>query len=178
MQEFIQELVKKFSEGFYKNPFFLYLIVPVILAIWPLFVWLVYLPAMEKAWARDQEHYKNAQPIIEEILTLDPERVHITEGKGTTSQFDYANAIQKVASLIRIPAGNYKLASGMLITASGQKSQSARVSLKDVSITQISSFLSTLQLHWPDLQCNTLKLTKRKDSADSWDADFDFKYYF
>ena len=66
----------------------------------------------------------------------------------------------------------------MLITTSGQKSQSARVSLKDVNVTQVANFLSTIQLHWPDLQCNTLKLTKRKDSPDSWDADFDFKYYF
>jgi len=165
-------------KDFYKNPLFYYILAPALLALWPVFLWLVYLPATEKASARDQQRYEDAQPIIEEILTLDPDRLRITEGKAAGDQFDYANAVQKVASLNRIAASSYKLASGMLISTSGQKSQSARVSLKDVNITQISSFLSTIQLYWPDLQCNTLKLTKRKDSADSWDADFDFKYYF
>lgn len=166
------------AKDFYKNPLFYYILAPVLMAIWPLFVGFVYLPAIEKASTRDQKYYEDAQPIIDEILTLDPERLRITEGKAAGGQFDYASAIQKVASLNRIPPASYKLASGMLITTSGQKSQSARVSLKDVNITQISNFLSTIQLHWPDLQCNTLKLTKRKDSQDSWDADFDFKYYF
>jgi hypothetical protein len=165
-------------KDFYKSVLFYYILAPALLALWPVFLWLVYLPATAKAWARDRQRYEDAQPIIEEILTLDPDRLHITEGKATGDQFDYANAVQKVASLNRIPASNYKLASGMLISTSGQKSQSARVSLKDVNVTQIAGFLSTIQLHWPDLQCNTLKLTKRKDSADSWDADFDFKYYF
>ena len=154
------------------------MLAPVVLALWPLFLWLVYLPAVEKGWEREKDYYTRSQPVIEEILSLDPERLHIADSKTPAGQFDYANAVQKVASLQRIPAGNYKLASGMLITTSGQKSQSARVSLKDVNIAQIASFLSTIQLHWPDLQCNTLKVTKRKDSTDSWDADFDFKYYF
>jgi hypothetical protein len=165
-------------EKYYKNPLFYYVLAPSVLTLWPLFLWLVYLPATQKAWAREQDQYTRSQPVIDEILSLDPERLHLTDTKNPAGQFDYATAIQKVASLYHIPPASYKLASGMLITTSGQKSQSARVSLKDVNISQVANFLSTVQLHWPDLQCNTLKVSKRKDSVDSWDADFDFKYFF
>ena len=165
-------------KNFYKNPFFYYIIMPVCLTLWPLFVWLVYLPASNKAWAREMDHYTKAQAVIEEILALDPERLQLAGDKAATDQFDYATAVQKVAALYKITPENYKLASGMLIASSGQKSQSARISLKDVNISQIANFISTIQFHWPDLQCNQLKISKRKDSADSWDADFDFKYYF
>lgn len=164
-------------KDFYKKAFFYYVITPLLAAFWPLLLWAVYLPLSQRAWEKERADYARAELVITEILSLDPERLHITDGK-TGGQFDYANAVQKVASLYHVPPANYKLASGMLITTSGRKSQSARVSLKDISVSQVANFLSTIQLHWPDLQCNTLKLTKRKDTPDSWDADFDFKYFF
>src|SRR4030042_5945722 len=97
-------------KDFYKNPLFYYILAPALLALWPVFLWLVYLPATGKASARDQQRYEDAQPIIEEILTLDPDRLRITEGKAAGDQFDYANAVQKVAALNRLAASSYQLA--------------------------------------------------------------------
>ena len=174
----LKELIEKLTKGFYKHPLFYYALAPAALAMWPLALWLIFVPVAKKGLAREMDQYEKAQPVIAEILSLDPERLHLTDSKNAVAKFDYATAVQQVASSYGIQPANYKLASGMLITTSGQKSQSARISLKDVTIAQASNFLSTIQLHWPDLQCNTLKLSKRKDSADSWDADFDFKYYF
>ena len=163
---------------FYKHPFFFYVAVPAFLILWPVSAWLIQSPAANKALANAKYQYVHAQDVIDEIIALDPDRLQLIDPKNASAQFDYAIAVQKVASMHRIPPASYKLASGMLIKTGGQKSQSARVSLKNVNITQVADFISTIQFHWPDIQCNTLKITRRKDSSDSWDADFDFKYFF
>jgi hypothetical protein len=63
-------------------------------------------------------------------------------------------------------------------SAAGQKSQSAKVGLKQVDITKFAKFLSTVQLRWANLQCSQVKLTKKKGLPDTWDVDLDFKYYY
>ena len=113
-----------------------------------------------------------------EILALDPDRLESAGGKDAGAKFDYATAIEKVASLYAISATNYKLSSGRMITTADQKSQSANVSLKQVDLTKFSNFLSTIQLRWASLQCTKIKLTKKKGLPDSWDVDLAFKYYY
>ncbi len=66
----------------------------------------------------------------------------------------------------------------MVVTTSKQKSQNAKVSLKQVDIGKSARFLSMIQLRWAKLQCVQVKLDKKKGLPDMWDIDLDFKYYF
>jgi hypothetical protein len=163
---------------FYKNPTLYYILAPVAVALWPLLVWGVYLPSAKRNWDVEVSQYNQAQDIIKEILALDPERLTFTDSQSAAAEFDYASAIDKTAGLCGIPSTDYKLNSGIIITSGGQKSQSAKVTLKQVDITKFAKFLSTLQLRWANLQCTQVKLTKKKGLPDAWDVDLEFKYYY
>ena len=54
----------------YKNPTLYYVLVPVVVVLWPLLVWAVYLPEAEENWQDEKAQYKKAQKIIEEILNI------------------------------------------------------------------------------------------------------------
>jgi hypothetical protein len=157
---------------------FYYVIAPVIAALWPIVIWGVYLPGAHGSFGEDKNQYEKAQPIISELLVVDPERLNAAQEKGVSSEFDYATAVQKTAEFCSVPAGNYKLSSAAIVTTEGQKSQSASVSLKDVDVTKATRFLSTIQLRWSGLQCTKVTLKKKKGLPDSWDVDFTFKYFY
>lgn len=162
----------------YKNPALYYILVPVVVGLWPLLVWAVYLPRAEKKWTSGVEQHKKAQSLIAEILTLDRDRLAFADAANSKDEFDYARAVAMVATQCNIPAGNYSQDSGAVIESSGQKSQSAKVVLKDVDIAKFARFLSTIQLRWANLQCAQVKLTKKKGLPDVWGVDLDFKYYY
>lgn len=163
----------------YKNPIVYYILVPVIVALWALSVWAVRLPEAKRSLKREQGEYSKAQNIMLEILTLDPDRLEFADASSAAAEFDYANAVDRVASFCRIPSTSYKLSSGPIITRGGKKSQTATVGLKDVSITKFAKFLSTIQLRWADLECVQLrKLKKKAGFPDRWDVDLEFKYYY
>ena len=155
-----------------------YIAVPVVTALWPLLIWGFYLPSSQKSWKTEKDQFVKAQKIIEEILPLDSARLEFADSAAGTAEFDYASAVEKIANLCGISSSSYKLTSGIPITSGGQKSQSARVSLQQVDITQFARFFSTLQFRWASLQCTNLKLIKKKGLANSWDVDMDFKYYY
>lgn len=161
-----------------RNPIFYYILVPAIVALWPLLVWAVYLPGVQRSCEQEKNEYTKAKEIMAEILTLDPDRLAFADSNSASAEFSYAKAIDRVATLCRIPAANYKLSSGIIITSDKQKSQNAKVGLKDVDITTFAEFLSTIQLRWSKLQCTQVKLTKKKPLPDKWDVDMDFKYYY
>lgn len=162
----------------YKNPTLYYILVPIIVALWSLFIWGIYLPDAESNWRDEKTQYKKAQSVISEILTLDPDRLEFADSKTNAAEFDYAVAVEKIASLCKISSTNYKLSSRPIIDSGGQKSQSAQVALKQVDIVKFAKFLSTIQLRWANLQCAKVKLTKKKGLPDTWDADLEFKYYY
>lgn len=162
----------------YKNPILYYISVPIVVALWPLLVWAVYLPGAERSSVNEVNQYRKAEQVMMEILRLDSGRLAIADARKNSEKFDYARAIQRVASLGGISPTNYKLNSGIIIKANEQKSQNANVSLKNISIEKFTNFLSTIQLHWANLQCVRLKLTKKKGLPDAWDADLEFKYYY
>ncbi len=162
----------------YKNPTLYYILAPAVVALWPLLIWGVYLPSARRNWQVESSQYDKAQNVIKEILAIDPDRLNFADSQNTVAEFDYASAIEKTAASCGIPPTDYKLNSGIIITSSGQKSQSAKVGLKQVDITKFAKFLSTLQLRWANLQCVQVKLTKKKGLPDSWDIDLEFKYYY
>ncbi len=160
----------------YKNKTFWFIAAPAILALWPLLAGLIYLPRAEANFAEDRDDYLKAQKVIVEILDIDPERLdYATEAAG--GDFDYASAVEKVATMHNIPATKYKMSSGMIIKSSDRKTQSAKIILDDLSIVQIARFMSTMQMRWVDLQCESVKLTKSKAGKDTWKSDMDFKYF-
>ncbi|MFH1370144.1 MAG: hypothetical protein ABII09_02495 [Planctomycetota bacterium] len=162
----------------YKNPQFYYILVPVVAVLWPIVIWGVYLPAARARFRNDEGQYHKAQEVIDELLTVDPERLDFTQEKGASANFDYATAVQQAAQFVSIPAAGYRLSSSPIITSKGQKSQSANVSLKDVDITKAARFLSTIQLRWSSIQCTKMTLKKKKGLPDLWDVDFNFKYFY
>ena len=162
----------------YRNPFFYYILVPIVIALWPLLVWAVYLPGAQRSCEQEKNEYIKAQEIMTEILDIDGDRLAFVDPNNSPAEFSYANAVDKVATLCRIPAANYKLSSGIIIISNKQKSQSAKVILKDVDVAKFANFLSTIQLRWAKLQCTQVKLTKKKALRDMWDVDMDFKYYY
>ncbi len=163
----------------YKNPILYYIAVPAIVALWPLLVRSVYSPGSERRLKGEINQYKKAEQIMLEIIRLDPARLELADSNTPSEEFDYARAVQRVASLYGISPANYKLSSGIIMKSGGQKSQSANVSLKDIGIGKFANFLSTIQLHWANLQCNRLKLSKKKSPPPNiWDADLEFKYYY
>jgi hypothetical protein len=162
----------------YKNPILYYILTPVIVCLWPLLVWAVYLPAAEENKEDQREQFKKAEAIMMEILTLDPDRREFADSNDVDVEFTFDKAVAKVASTSKIPPSKYKLNAGTAQTASGQKSQAATVSLKQIDVVKFAEFLSTIQLRWANLQCNRVKLTQKQGLPDMWDVDIEFKYYY
>ncbi len=162
----------------YRNPVLYYILVPAVLALWPLLIWAVYLPDAEHSWNSEKDRYNDAQKIIEQILNTDPDRLQFADSKTDAAEFDYAVAVERTANVYGIPPTSYKLSTGIIITSGGQKSQSANVVLKQVDIAKFARFLSAIQLRWANLQCSRVKLTRKKGLPDSWDVDLELKYYY
>lgn len=162
----------------HKSPFFYYVAVPLVAALWPLLIWGIYLPSAQNGLRNDREQYEQAWEHITELLDIDYERLDFADAEGASAQFNYATAVQKTADLCQIRPTDYKLSSGMIMTSGGQKSQSANVSLDKVNIARFARFLSTIQLRWANLQCTKVTLKKRQPGPDNWDIDVTLKYYF
>ena len=162
----------------YKNPLFFYVLVMVLAVLWPLILLGIYLPTVRLGLNEDMKQYDKAMQIFDELRNLDPDRLNASKEENVKVDFDYATAVQQTAGFASIPAGNYKLSSGTIVTSRGRKSQSANVSLKDVDVTKAMRFLSTIQLRWSSLQCTQITLKKKKGLPDSWDVDFTFKYFY
>jgi hypothetical protein len=162
----------------YKNPLFYYVLAAALAALWPAIIWGVYLPGARAAFKSDSEQYAKAQQTIEELISIDPDRLDYTKGKSATAGFDYATAVQQAAEFCSIPATSYKLSSGIILKSEGQKNQSANVALKGVEITKAARFLSVIQLRWTGLQCTKISFRKNKGVPDAWDVDLTFRYYY
>ena len=54
----------------YKNPNFYYILVPAMLALWPLIAGGVYLPAAERGLKDEMKDYQKARSRVDEILKL------------------------------------------------------------------------------------------------------------
>jgi hypothetical protein len=163
-----------------KNPILYYIAVPIIVGLWPLLVGVIYLPAAQADVQEQMEQYNRAEPIMMEILTLDPGRLEFADSNDAAADFSYGGAVDWVASLCKIPPTAYKVSSSLIMTANNQKSQTANVDLRQVDIAKFAKFLSMIQLRWGNLQCERVKLTRKEGLPDEdvWDVDIEFKYYF
>ncbi len=161
----------------YKNPILYYVAVPVLVGLWPLLVWAIYLPAAQQRVAEQMDQYKEkGEPLMMEILTLDPARSDSAEPNETDTAFSYSGAVKAVADECGISPANYAVRTGIIV----KTAQTANVDLKQVDIAKFAKFLSLIQLRWADLQCESVKLTKKENLPDNnmWDVDIKFKYYY
>jgi hypothetical protein len=162
----------------YKNQYLYYILIPAVVAIWPLLVWAVYLPGAEHNLNNDIDEYNKAQKTIESILSLDVDRLKLADAKKDTTEFDYVNEVYRIAALSGIQQTNCKVNSGIIMKSGEQKSQSAKVTFTEVDIVRFTKFLSTIQFRWADLQCTKVSLNKKKGMPDSWEAELAFIYYY
>jgi len=164
----------------YKNPTLHYILVPILVGIWPLLVWAMYLPQAKEKLKKDVAAARKGQAVALSILTLDPERADTGDANDAPGDFSYLAAVDKVAGVCGIPASKYKVTTGMMITKDGQKSQSARIRIEQVGVVQLARFLSLIQYKWGTLQCDDVTLSKLKTEArpDVWTVEMKFNYYF
>jgi hypothetical protein len=162
-----------------RDPKVYYILVPLVCAVWPLWVGLMALPSAQKTWADEKTSYAEAEKVIAQIYKIDPERFTAAQGQGKAAVFSYPAAVEQVARSCGVPSTEYKLQTSAVMKAKeGQQTQDAQVTLNQVNIVTFAKFLSTIQLRWADLQCTSLKLAKKKGTADMWKADMTLKYYF
>ena len=164
----------------FKNPILYYVLAPILVGLWPLLVWGVYLPRIQRGLDSDKEQYANATNCMVEILTLDPGRLEASGTSQSSGEFAPGEAVNRVADRCRITSRNCTLNAGGKIKSGGKETQGFKVTLSDVGIVQICSFLSTIQSMWVNLECESLKLTKEEGAADHdrWDAELSFKYTY
>lgn len=170
----MNEKIKKYL----KNPDFYYITVPVIIAVWTIFVWTVALPASQKKWDREEKQYNDAKKLVTEILTIDPERLNYKDQGNVSGEFDYTTTVDQFARLCAISPTNYSLMGGREIKHGGKKSKSADIIINETDVENLAKFISGLLIRWPDLQCEQLKLTKLKSGPDKWKATLKFTYYY
>ncbi len=161
----------------YKNPMVYYLLIPVLVGLWPLLVWGIYLPRSQSDLKTEGSLCIEGQTQVIEILRLDPDRLTPVKGPGTT-EFEFGSAATQAANLCKIPSSSHQVSAGGKSTSEGRTRQDARIKLTNVGIIQAAKFLSNMQSMWVTLQCENLKLQKKKGMPDQWDVDFRFVYYY
>ena len=162
----------------HKNPILYFVLIPVIVAVWPILVLAIYLPAAQEKLESDMGYYTEANDIMLEILSVAPERIESVDPNKEKIEFAYYKVVNEIAGLCNISSDNYKLSTHTMIESQGKKTQSASVRLTNVEIGDFSAFLSIIQTRWPNLACNILKLNKQANKPDDWDITIEFRYYY
>ena len=161
-----------------RNPIFYYIIVPVIVAIWPIWLATAGNASAEKKFDKELKQFKEAEKIIANILKLDPQRLDYAKAKKKSAEFDYAIAVDQATKLCNISPTSYRLSYGPVIRSrGGQSNRDATMVINKIDIERFTRFLSLIQFRWPNLQSTNLTLTKQKEAKDLWKADVRFKYY-
>ncbi|OHB59377.1 MAG: hypothetical protein A2173_11540 [Planctomycetes bacterium RBG_13_44_8b] len=161
-----------------KEPIFYYVLVPLLLAIWPLWLFALGIPNAGAAYRREVGQYNNAEKLITQILEIDPQRLDYANAKTTDDAFDYTTAVDQVTKICGISPTAYKLsASPARKTKGGQQNQDASITIDRIDIASLAKFLSVMHMRWATLQCSNLTLSKIKGEKNAWKADIRFIYY-
>jgi hypothetical protein len=155
------------------------ILLPFVIAIWPMWLAFVALPRAERAWQDDLRRRDNARKIISDILTIDPDRLLNVDAEGKLVKFEYPVAVNKLATACGVSPADYKI---NVLTdvkpSSGQASQNAMVSINKVSIKTAAQFISMgEQTYYPNLKCIQLNLKKVREQKDLWEMDLTFTHF-
>jgi len=166
-------------KDFYKNPVFYYILVPALLAIWPLSIAFYYLPNTKKSYEEEKKLYEEeAEPLMFDILELDQDRKLDDAPKDTGREFDFATAFALITSSAGITVNNYTFNTRAPITKEGRKIQTATIEIQKIEIQIFAEFLDKMQKRWANLECESINLDKLKGPPNEWKATVRFKYYF
>jgi hypothetical protein len=163
----------------FKNPVVFYVAIPVLAAAWPLFTWYKVFPQAVEGSRKWQGYVEKSEPLMVEILHLDPDRADPANTQTNSEEFDFVSAMDRVARLCRISTANSDpSASTPIGGGSKPKTQRGAIELKNVSIEQVAQFISTIRMQWPGLDCTKISLDYNEGTKDNWKVDLEFKYYF
>ena len=165
-------------KDYYKNPNFYYILIPVAAMLWALLAWAVLLPETDSQWQKQAQENKDARSLITKILALDPGRINYEQQKDKVVEFDYSTSVEQFAKTCRIATSNYKLTARPIVKRSGKKNQIGDLTIKSIDIESFATFLSSMLIRWPDLQCNQLIFTKLKNAKDLWQVKIKFTYNY
>lgn len=165
-------------KDYYKNPNFYYILLPILACCWVLFASTISLRAANNKWDKQKKAYDQSQQLITKILTLDPDRLNYKSQKAGSTEFDYSSAIEEIAKLCKISSSNYSLRGGKALKRGGKSTKTANVTINKIDVQQLAQFLSQILIRWPNLECNTLTITKQKNAKDAWKAVMKFTYTF
>ena len=135
-------------KDYLKNPNLYFAAAPVAATIWMLFILFVSLPAIEKKLDKSRSDYNKAQDLIAKIAQKDPDRLHYKTEKGSGGKFDYSNAIEEVAKLVKIPSPSYQARKP--VRSGGKDKQSADITIDSIDIESLARFVSQMLLRWSD----------------------------
>jgi hypothetical protein len=157
----------------------LFVLLPVIVAIWPLWLAFVSLPRVERGWIDDDKKVTAARDNVRSIIRIDPDRLAAIDASGKPEKFEYPVAVNKIASMCNISPASYKITVMPDVKpASGQASQNAVVSIDKVSIKTATEFVALGETRYnPNLKCTQFTLKKIRDQKDLWDLDLTFTHY-
>ena len=160
----------------HKNPNLYYILIPVFIALWPLMLKTAYIPKATKMVEDQKNDYMSAQPVIYEILEIDPDRLKFADVNDLQAEFDYAVVIDKVADQCRISESSRKLTQRPSPKQSGKKTKQATLDISQIDIETMSKFISTMLDNWSDLECEDIKITHKVGLKDKWDVQIRLKY--
>jgi hypothetical protein len=156
-----------------------FILLPFVMAIWPLWLAFAALPRAQRGWQDDVRKCDAARDTIRSIITIDPDRLQNVDQSGKLVKFEYPVAVNKLATICGISPADYKI---NVLTdvkpSSGQASQNAIVSVNKVSIRTAAEFISVgEQTYYPNLKCVTLNLKKIREQKDIWEMDMTFTHF-
>ena len=162
----------------HKQPNFYFIVIPVIAAIWAVTAGALSLPTANDKLERKSSDWEDSLPLIEDILKMDPGRLNLNVKTEGSDDFDYAVTVADFAEEYKIPETGYSLRVSKAVVKGGQKTKTADMSIDSVSIVQFTRFISGLLYKWPEMQMDTLKLTKLKEGPDAWKVDLKLTYAY
>ncbi len=165
-------------KDFFRNPIFYYIFAPILAALWPLVITLVYLPNTRSIAAAEAQQHEEAKVFMEQILELDPGRLDANSNKAEAKEFDYATAVGQIASSIGISSTSYTIDSQQPRVTGNIKTRTATIILHKINITNFATFLSSIQRRWANLECESIDIDRQKGLVDSWKVTLKFKYYY
>lgn len=162
-----------------KNPIFYFIAVPAVLAIWVVLAMFVFYPSSIRNWEKQKQEYQQAQQLLKEILTIEPQRLTYKAKKdGAAEGFDFTYVVNEFATTFSIPSSDFVLSTRGQTRRAGKLARSAVLSIKSIDIEKMAKFLSTMLVRWPDLQCEMLAIEKLPNAKNLWKVDMTLTYYY
>ena len=120
-----------------KKPMFYIIVVPAAAGLWMLYSWMIAYPASVTKYQNSKTQYDEAQNLIKQILTLEPQRLNFKQDKNETAAFDYTNVIDQFTKDFNIAPDNYTLNVRGITKREGKSVKGADLSIKAIDIEKL-----------------------------------------